>query len=263
LNEMPIKLLLVFTLGFLLTLGIPARLTVAAGLSGETEPTPLADLEPHYRASVLNGWKTFQTSFARDGLACVDCHLQLESLRHWAGAYPKVTVFDGSPYRVKSLRQVMFEVLERHTDLTPARRAQQVEDLVAFLAWWGDGQAMTPGRSHTLPPAAADLALLRAAAVRGEKLVQNLDADGCQSCHSLNSRETDQAHRPLHLAATRFPRYFPSAGQVMSIETFLTGHLQEKGRGDLSPHSEKIIDLAAYLASLAEGSTYRPGHPSQ
>ena len=255
--------LLVFTLGFLLILGWLGRSSAATLHEAEADPTPLTNLEPHYRASVLRGWQTFQTSFAADGVACVNCHPRLESLRHWPGAYPKVAVFDGTPYRVKSLQQVVMEVLERHTDLTLAGRMDQVEALVAFLTWWGDGQVMTPGRSSTLPPATADLALLRAAAIRGEQLVQSTEGESCGSCHSLASEETDKPHRSLHLAATHFPRYIPSAGQVMSLETFLTGHLRPTRRKYVAPDSETVIDLSAYLASLAAGSTYRPGHPGQ
>lgn len=255
--------LLVFTLGFLLILGWPGRYLAATVAGAEADATPLTNLEPHYRASVLRGWQTFQTSFAADGVACVNCHPRLESLRHWSGAYPKVAVFDGSPYRVKSLRQVVMEALERHTDLTLAGRVDQVDDLVVFLTWWGDGQVMTPGRSSTLPPATADLALLRAAAIRGEQLVQNRGAESCGSCHSLAPEETDMPHHPLQLAATHFPRYIPSAGQVMSLETFLAGHVRQTSRNYVSPDSETVIDLSAYLASLAAGSTYRPGHPRQ
>jgi cytochrome c len=255
--------LLVFTLGLLLILGWPGRYSAAEDLNAEADPTPLTNLEPHYRASVLRGWQTFQTSFAADGVACVNCHPRLESLRHWPGAYPKVAVFDGTPYRVKSLQQVVMEALERHTDLTLAERVDRVKDLVAFLAWWGNGQVVTPGRSSTLPPATADLALLRAAAIRGEQLVQNRGAESCVSCHSLAPEEADKPHRSLRLAATYFPRYIPSAGQVMSLETFLVGHVRQPGSGDWSPDSETMMDLSAYLASLAAGSTYRPGHPRQ
>jgi cytochrome c len=255
--------MLVFTLGFLLILWWPGRYSAAAVLEAEADPTPLTNLEPHYRASVLRGWQTFQTSFAADGVACVNCHPRLESLRHWPGAYPKVAVFDSTPYRVKSLQQVMMEVLERHTDLTLAEQAALVEDLVAFLSWWGDGQVMTPGRSSTLPPATADLALLRAAAIRGEQLVQNRGAESCGSCHSLAPEETDKPYRSLRLSATHFPRYIPSAGQVMSLETFLAGHVRQTSRKYVSPDNETVIDLSAYLSSLAAGSTYRPGHPKQ
>lgn len=260
---MPMKNLLVFMLGFLLTLGLSTRICAVTVLRGVVDPTPIEDLEPHYQASVLRGWKTFLTSHAADGVACLSCHLGFESLRHWPGAYPKVEVFDGTPYRVKSLRQVVMEALERHTDLTPTGRMEQVEDLVAFLSWWGDGQVITPGHSRTLPPAAVDLGLLRSATVRGEQLVKSRGANGCSTCHSLTPEVTDQPHLSLSLAATRFPRYIPSAGQVMSLEAFLAGHLRQPGSDDLSPDSETVIDLSAYLASLAEGSTYLPGHSRQ
>jgi hypothetical protein len=263
LNGKPMRRLLVFTLGFLLILGWLGRPSATTVPGGGTDPTPLMNLESHYRASVLRGWQTFQTSFAADGVACVNCHPRLESLRHWPGAYPKVEVFDGTPYRVKSLQQVVMEALERHTDLTLAGRVDQVEDLVAFLAWWGDGQVVTPGRSSTLPPATADLALLRAAAIRGEQFAQNRGAESCGSCHSLAPEETDKPYRSLRLSATHFPRYIPSDGQVMSLETFLAGHVRQPGGGDWSPDSDTVIDLSAYLARLAAGSTYRPGHPGQ
>ena len=255
--------LLSFTLGFLLILGWPGRYSAAADLKAESDPTPLTSLEPHYRASVLRGWQIFQPSFAADGVACVNCHPRLESLRHWPGAYPKVAVFDSTPYRVKSLQQVVMEALERHTDLTLVGRVDQVEDLVAFLTWWGDGQVMTPGRSSTLPPATTDLALLSAAAVRGEQFVQNRGAESCESCHSLALGETDKLYRPLRMSATHFPRYIPSAEQMMSLETFLAGHVQQPGNGNLSPDSGTIIDVSAYLASLAKGLTYRPGQRPQ
>ncbi|PNU21816.1 hypothetical protein C2E25_00885 [Geothermobacter hydrogeniphilus] len=244
----------------LLVMGWPARLPAGAVSSVTGEPTPLTKLEPHYRASVLRGWQSFQTSFAVDGVACVDCHLRLESLGRWAAAYPKVEVFDGSSYRVKSLRQVVLEALERHTDLPRARRIGLVEDLVAFLSWWGEGRVMQPGRSRLLPPPAADLALLRVAVRRGEDFVREHWIDGCGACHRLGDGR-DPTRAPLDRAASRFPRFVPAAGGVVSLETFLAGHLRHSGNEEWSPECETVISLSAYLASLAEATTYLPGHP--
>lgn len=236
-------------------------LSFCAG-SGKNQLSParsLSDLEAHYRASVIRGWRFFQTSFARDGMACVHCHLQPESKSTWARAYPKVEVFDGTPYRVKALRQVVLEALEKHTDLTKDQRAGLAEDLVAYIAWRGEGQALRPGFSKRFPPPSVDLAELQAAMQRGASLFEDPALGPCAKCHSPGDKADSAEKIALGQAATTFPGYVVAARQVMSLETFLAWHLSEGNLGFYSPESREIADLAAYLAKQAEGKRVRAG----
>jgi len=231
----------------------------ADGRATSVEPRLLREFEPRFRASVLRGWRSFQTSFAGDGLACVHCHLDHGTMRHWAGAYPKVEVFDGTPYRVKGLRQVVLEALEKHTDLSPEQRAALAEDLVAYIAWWGDGGLVTPGRSRASPPAAEDLARLRASVERGSGLFQRRDLGPCGRCHHSGEKASTPDKTPVGGAAATFPRYVKFAGRVMSLEAFLSWHLADIGKKEYSPESSVVTDLAAYLVSLAGGKRFLPG----
>jgi cytochrome c len=236
-------------------------LSFSAG-SGEKPLSParsLSDLEPHYRASVIRGWRFFQTSFARDGMSCVDCHLQPDSKSTWARAYPKVEVFDGTPYRVKALRQVVLEALEKHTDLPEGRRAALAEDLVAYIAWRGEGQVLRPGFSKRFPPPSVDLAELQAASQRGASLFEDHAFGPCAKCHSPGDKADSEEKIALGQAAATFPGYVVAARQVMSLETFLAWHLAVHDLGGYSPESQKIADLAAYLARQAAGKRVRTG----
>src|SRR5512139_916368 len=165
-----------------LTLLLPAVSHSGEVLTQPSQQRPLDELDHHYRQSVLRGWRSFQTSFARDGVACVNCHTDHRDMRTWLGAYPKVEVFDGTPYEVKGLRQVVLEALEKHTDLLPGERLSLVEDLVAFISWWGDGEAVSPGHSRILPPATEDLTLLQSSVVRGSRLFHRQGPGSCAEC---------------------------------------------------------------------------------
>lgn len=222
-------------------------------------PRPVTDLEPYYRASVLRGWRAFQTSFARDGVACVHCHPQHKSLRSWAKAYPKVEIFDGTPYRVKGLRSVVLETLEKHTDLLSDEQLAIAEDLVAYIAWWGDGQLMTPGYSRIFPPAAEDLIKLRFSVERGSRLFHQETFGPCTRCHDVGKQRSAPNKIPLDTAATTFPRYINPPGRVMSLEAFLSWHLMSQGKGGYDPCGSTITDLSAYLAGLAKGKQLHPG----
>lgn len=222
-------------------------------------PRSLFDLEPHYRASVLRGWRSFQTSFARDGLACVHCHLHHETMRLWARAYPKVEVFDGTPYQVKGLRQVLFEALEKHTDLLPHQRLALVEDLVSYIAWWGDGQPIDPGHSRALPPAAEDLAELRSSVERGHRLFHEDTLGPCVRCHDIGEKGSAQTKISVIKATTTFPHYVHPPGRIMSMEAFLSWHIVTQSKKGYAPESNVVTDLAAYLASLAKGKRLHPG----
>ncbi len=229
---------------------------VAAGRG----PTPLTALEPHFRKSVLHGWRAFQTSHADDGVACVHCHLDHETIRRWARAYPKVEVFDGTPYRVKTLRQVVLEALERHSDLGPARRLELVDGLVAYIAWWGDGLKVSPGHSRDLPPPSEDLKLLRESARRGLKLIAKGSEGNCRGCHESTADAQDVS---VGQVAARFPKFVPSTEKVMPLSVFVAYHLEEQGKVSVTPDGKIVIDILAGLALLAEGQTYLPGHLMQ
>ena len=224
---------------------------------------PIVDLEPHYRASVLRGWRSFQTSYAQDGLACVHCHLGHDSLRAWAGAYPKVQVFDGTPYQVKGLRQVVLEALEKHSDLLPDQRLILVEDLIAYIVWWGDGQAIKPGHSKASPPAQEDLAQLGSARERGRRLFQQESLGPCINCHSGDRKGLSEDNVPVVYSVAKFPRYIASERRVISFETFLSGHILTTSKRGYSAESPVVTDLIAYLASLSKGKRLRPGSGGQ
>lgn len=232
----------------------------ASGPSGPGEqPRSLTELEPRYRASVLRGWRTFQTSFAEDGVACVHCHPSHQDMRGWAGAYPKVQTFDGRPYGVKGLRQIAVEVLETHTDLPEDRRLALVEDLVAYMTWWGDGEPVSPGRSRLERPPRADLAALRACVERGQALFQEGEPGACGQCHRNRPGDGSADLLPINEAAASFPRHVTSAGEVLCLESFLSFHLAAQTGQRHDPGGETVTDLAAYLMNLAAGRPLNPG----
>ena len=78
----PVSLILVA--GMLLALWCAMPSYAGDARTTSLNQRPIVALEPHYRASVLRGWRSFQTSYAQDGLACVHCHLGHDSLRPWA-----------------------------------------------------------------------------------------------------------------------------------------------------------------------------------
>ena len=241
-------------------LWFPAGTWAAESVPAPGEPTSLSRLEANFRASVLRGWRYFQTSLAQDGVACVDCHRGHEPMRRWAGAYPKVEVFDGTPYRVKGLRQVVLEALEKHSDLSPRRRLALVEDLVAYISWWGEGKPLTPGHSRAVSPPAEDLKLLKSSTERGWRLFRQEELGPCTQCHVKGETKDPPDKVPLGRAAATFPRYVPQAGQVMSLQAFLSWHLSARGQKGQAPESDTVTGLAAYLASLAKGQRLVPGH---
>ena len=219
----------------------------------------LTELDPPFRESVLRGWRSFQTSFARDGVACVHCHENHERMRLWACAYPKVEVFDGTPYEVKTLRLVVLEALAGHTDLQAGARADLADDLTAFIAWWGDGQHLKPAFSRETPPASMDLELLEAAVNRGRALFFAEGDHGgavCSGCHSPEAPAPAPGKSSLDQVARRFPAYDASTGRPMTLAIFLRRHAAARG-GRIT--DGQATDAAAYLTSLAAGKTFRPG----
>ncbi len=236
--------------------------TLAAALEKQSSKTPqrqLTELESHYMKSVLRGWRSFQTSYAEDGMACVHCHLEHDSMRTWVGSYPKVQVFDGKPYRVKGLRQVVLETLDKHTDLPADHRSELAEDLVAYIAWWGDGQSVKPGHSKSIPPAQRDLATLKKSVEKGQQLFLREADVPCGRCHSIGKNKSAHDMIPLTNSVTIFPRYMESSGRVISLEAFLAGHLSETSGKEYGPESAMVTDLIAYMASMAQGKKLRPG----
>lgn len=232
-----------------------------ADQSDTSGPRGLGELEPHYRASVLRGWRSFQSSFAEDGVACVHCHLQHETLRHWPGAYPKVTIFDGAEYRVRSLTQVIAEALERHTDLAPEARLVLQGDLLAYISWWGEDQRVIPGVSRTIPPAGIDLVTMKRAAERGAQLLRQQPFKVCGQCHNITGNDLNGKLRPMVNAPLTFPRYVSPPGFLMPLESFLAWHLATHGLEGYTPDSSEIISITTYLAELARGQRMRPGTP--
>ncbi|GBE14967.1 MAG TPA: hypothetical protein ENH32_02635 [Proteobacteria bacterium] len=222
-------------------------------------PRGLNGLEPHYRSSVLRGWRSFQTSYAKDGVACINCHRSYEEMAAWAGAYPKVQVFDGTPYAVKSLSDVVLEALERHTDLSESSCMKMVDDLVACIAWWGDGQPVTPGFSGAGRPPSQDRAKLEEAVARGRILFKRRGPSSCSSCHSPRPRATEPEKTSMGDSFTTFPRYDVNTRKVVSLKTFLLWH---EVKYHLSLDPEDVTDISAYLARLASRRLLRPGTPA-
>lgn len=222
-------------------------------------PPPLNDLEAHYRTSILSGWKAFQTSFAADGLACMNCHLSHQDIARWAGAYPKAQVFDGTPYRVKTLRQVVVEAFGKHSDLSPKAYDHLADDVVSYISWRGCGQTVRPGYSEDIPPAEGDLLKLKEAVGRGSSFFHKTPFS-CANCHVGEERTGDSQKIPVGSAFISFPRYEKDRGKVVSLEVFLRIHLISRLKvQELNEEKRLLSDIAAYLASLSEGQVYRPG----
>ncbi|MEE9435103.1 MAG: hypothetical protein V3V37_00345 [Candidatus Adiutricales bacterium] len=220
---------------------------------------PLADLESNYKASVLRGWRYFQTSFAEDGMACANCHPDQKALRLWARAYPKVEVFDGTLYAVKSLKQIVLEALAKHTDVSPGGSDVLAEDLTAYIAYCGDGQPVKSGYSRTSRPAAKDLLKLEYSISRGSWIINREHRRGCLKCHKIGTLESPPDKIPLDRAMTKFPRYSADTNRVMSLEMFLDKHIRANSQEGAGLPMKKITDIMAYLARLAEGKILRPG----
>ncbi|MFV1956942.1 MAG: c-type cytochrome [bacterium] len=216
----------------------------------------LNQLETNYRQSAINGWRMFQTSFAEDKMACVNCHLNYDQMTGWAGGYPKVEVFNGTPYSVKTLHQVVLETLATHTDLPESGREAMAEDLAAYISWWGDGQPVTPGLSRDTKPASMDLDELAISVNAGKDLFYRDGPSGCTSCHGVEKKISGKGKIPLQLSFTTFPRYHRGVKKVITIDTFLILHMEE--RGYVVDRAE-ITSLAAFLADVSKGQVLRPG----
>ncbi len=216
----------------------------------------LNQLESNYRQSVINGWRMFQTSFAEDSMACVNCHLNHGQMTGWAGGYPKVEVFDGTPYSVKTLHQVVLEALATHTDLPKRGREAMAEDLAAYISWWGDGQPVRPGISRDIPPATMDLEELKSLVNEGLQIFKRPEGTGCIGCHEINKDPLKKSGISLGRSFATFPKYDVNAQRVVTLDTFLTTHVAEHAS---IKDREQITALAAYLADLAKGENLRPG----
>jgi len=240
----------------LLALIIASSPTWAAEEVSFSKQRPLNQMESNYRQSVINGWRMFQTSFAEDSMACVNCHLNHDQMTGWAGGYPKVEVFDGTPYSVKTLHQVVLETLAIHTDLPEGKREAMAEDLAAYISWWGDGQPVRPGISRDIPPATMDLEELKSLVNKGLQIFKRLGGTGCIECHEVNKNSLKKSGASLSWSFATFPRYDVNAQRVVTLDTFLTSHVAEHaGIKD----REQVTALAAYLADLAKGKNLRPG----
>jgi hypothetical protein len=156
-----------------------------------------------YRESALKGWKIFQTSYAHDGVACVHCHRDHQDMIPWAGAYPKVQLFDGMPYGVKTLRMVILEALSRHSDVGQVQAANMAEDLAAYISWWGDGQLIIPGISEAVPPPVEDLVELQNAVTRGRGLFNREKPLSCAYCHTTGGERLMDSQKVHQAGYTR------------------------------------------------------------
>ncbi len=217
----------------------------------------LETLDPTFQESVLRGWRYFNASFADDGVACVHCHRDHSDLVSWAGSYPKVQIFDQTPYRVKTLRMVILEAMDRHTDLGPIECGEMAEDLQAYIAWWGDGQPLAPGHSADSVPPEEDLAALEEAVSRGRTLFHREKPTSCALCHTTEGPD-DGYRKPLASVSLGFPRAGSTGERAVSLDSHLLAHYKRQG---VIMSARSITDIAAYLAELSRGEIMRPGAP--
>ena len=215
----------------------------------------LETLDPSFQKSVLRGWRYFNTSFADDGVACVHCHRDHSDIVSWAGSYPKVQIFDQTPYRVKTLRMVIIEAMDKHTDLGPIECGEMAEDLQAYIAWWGDGEPLAPGISVKGMPPEEDLAELGEAVSRGRTLFSREKPVSCIYCHTADVPDDDY-RRPLRDVFLGFPRSGGEGERAVSFDAYLLAHYRRQGVVMSAKH---ITDIAAYFADLSRGKLQRPG----
>ena len=241
--------LLIAALCLLVLITIP-DLTVAQ--DGRRE---LETLEPSFQKSVLRGWRYFHISFADDGVACVHCHRDHSDIIPWAGSYPKVQIFDGTPYRVKTLRMVIIEAMVTHTDLGPTERGAMAEDLQSYIAWWGDGQPLTPGHSAKGMPPEEDLTELGEAVSRGRSLFNREKPISCAYCHTAEEPDDDY-RRPLKDVLLGFPRSGSTGERAISMDTYLLAHYRSYG---VVMGRKDLPDITAFLAFLSRGKALQPG----
>ncbi len=215
----------------------------------------LQTLDPSFQKSVLRGWRYFNTSFADDGVACVHCHRDHSDIVSWAGSYPKVQIFDQTPYRVKTLRMVIIEAMDRHTDLGPIECGEMAEDIQAYIAWWGDGQPLAPGISAKGMPPEEDLAEFGEAVNRGRSLFNREKPVSCVYCHTADEPDDDY-RRPLRDVFLGFPRSVGAGERAVSLDLYVLAHYRRQGVVMSAKH---ITDIAAYLADLSRGKFQKPG----
>jgi len=215
----------------------------------------LGALDPSFRESVLRGWRYFQTSFADDSVACVNCHRDHSDLVSWSGSYPKVQIFDQSPYQVKTLRMVIKEAMARHTDLGPIESGEMAQDIEAYIAWWGDGQPLSPGLSHERMPPEEDLTELGKAVNRGRALFNREKPVSCSYCHTVEESEVSY-RKPLLDILLGFPHAGSTGERAVSVDTYLLNHYKRQG---VVMSARSITDIAAYLAELSRGKLLKPG----
>ena len=243
------RLLLIAALCLLVLIAVPGLAVAEDGRRG------LETLEPSFQKSVLRGWRYFHISFADDGVACVHCHPDHSDIIPWAGGYPKVQIFDGTPYRVKTLRMVIIEAMEKHTDLGPTERGDMAEDLQSYIAWWGDGLPLSPGTSAKGEPPEEDLAELGKAVNRGRSLFNREKPISCAYCHTAED-QNDNYRKPLKDVLLLFPRSGSTGGRTLSLDTYLLAHYRSQG---VVMSRKDIPDITAFLAFLSQGKALRPG----
>ena len=215
----------------------------------------LNTLDSSFQKSVLRGWRYFNTSFADDGVACVHCHRDHSDIVFWAGSYPKVQIFDQTPYRVKTLRMVIIEAMDRHTDLGPIECGEMAEDLQAYIAWWGDGEPLAPGISIKGTTPEEDLTEFGEAVSRGRSLFNREKPISCVYCHTAEEPDDDY-RRPLRDVFLGFPRSGGEGERAVSLDAYLLAHYRKQGVVMSTKH---ITDITVYLADLSRGKLQRPG----
>jgi len=230
-------------------------ITVPGLVGAQGNRRGLETLNPSFQKSVLRGWRYFHTSFADDGVACVHCHRDHSDIVSWAGSYPKVQIFDGTPYRVKTLRMVILEAMDTHTDLGPIECGEMAEDLQAYIAWWGDGEPLAPGISVKGTPPEENLAEFGEAVSRGRSLFTRKEPLSCAYCHTAEEKD-DIYRRSLKGVFLGFPRSSGEGERAVSLDTYLLAHNR---RQSVVMSVKSLTDIAAYLADLSRGSSLRPG----
>jgi cytochrome c len=238
---------------------VPALLVLVAGCAGpqarhweaaierevERDPRPLEAMEPELRMLVLRGqdlWR--QPPDPENTVACATCHFAAGEIRGWAASFPKVKPMPPPFARVMTLQQAVSEAVARHYRIPHgARNRQAAREIVAYLAWLGEGRIATPGVAAGQPRFPDRLTALRASMARGEDRVRQT----CGPCHGDDRRFAG-------VAAT-FPRAPRGGGAVTTLEEFLESH------AGLPWDGSDAADVAAFLAMGAAGRFLEPGGP--
>ncbi len=101
-----------------------------------------------------------------------------------------------------------------------------------------------------------DLDELAVSVNAGRNLFYRDSPSGCTSCHGVEKTISSNGKIPLQWSFPTFPRYHRGAQRVVTIDTFLILHMEE--RGYVVDRTE-ITSLASFLADMSKGQLLRPG----